>query len=398
MHKKLVHLWDKLRFFWYFLNYLAAFLVSPLFRNRPEYRHLWLVSERGIDAQDNGLHFYRYLRREHPEINVRYIIDGKSPDRRFFSADDRLLRYRSFSHYLALVLAEYKVSTHIMGFAPDMWFFTRLDKVWKMSGKLVFLQHGIISSDLSWLYADNARLDLFVCGAKPEADAVAAGYGHPKGVVQYLGLCRYDCLPVDGARNPSGMVLFMPTWRQSVQNVSVQAFEKSLYYRGIMALLNDGALGSLLREYGKTLLFAPHTEVLPYLDCFHSSLSNVRFLNPGEREVQRLLIEADVLITDFSSVFFDFAYQHKPLIYYQYDEADYRRDHYPKGYFDYRKDGFGPVVETVPALTRELAAALRFGMREVYASRADAYFPVRDRNNCRRNYEAIMALGKDDSK
>ena len=55
-------------FSWYLLNYLAAAVVSPLFRGRPEYRHLWLVSERGTDAQDNGLYFYRYLRREHPEV------------------------------------------------------------------------------------------------------------------------------------------------------------------------------------------------------------------------------------------------------------------------------------------------------------------------------------------
>ena len=110
MHKKLVHFWDKLRFLWYFLNYFMAAAVAPLFRNREEYRHLWLISERGTDAQDNGLYFYRYLRREHPEVNACYLLSEDSPDRRFFSEDDRLVRYRSFSHYLALVLAEYKVS------------------------------------------------------------------------------------------------------------------------------------------------------------------------------------------------------------------------------------------------------------------------------------------------
>lgn len=396
MHKKLVHLFDKLRFLWYFMNYLAAFLVSPFFRNRPEYQHLWLVSERGIDAQDNGLHLYRYLRREHPELNVRYLIDDSSPDRRFFSDDDRLLRFRSFSHYLALVLAEYKISTHIMGFAPDMWFFLRVDKVWKISGKLVFLQHGITSNDMPWMYADNARLHLFVCGAKPEADAIEAGFGHPKGVVQYLGFCRYDKLPTEPSRRASGMVLFMPTWLQSMKDVSVRVFTNSDYYRGIMALLNDEALETLLEKHGKTLMFAPHHEVLPYLGCFHSSLSRVRFLDAGNRNVQQLLIDADVLITDFSSVFYDFAYQHKPLIYYQFDEEEYRRVQYQQGYFDFRRDGFGPVVTTVPEVVRELGAALEFGMQENYASRLDRFFPIRDQNNCRRNYEAILALGKDD--
>lgn len=395
MHKKLVHLWDKLRFSWYLLNYLAAAVVSPLFRGRPEYRHLWLVSERGTDAQDNGLYFYRYLRREHPEVNACYLLSADSPDRRFFNADDRLIGYRSFSHYLALVLAEYKVSTHIMGFAPDMWFFTKLDRIWKMSGKLAFLQHGIIKDDMPWCHADNARLDLFVCGAKPEADAVAAGFGHPPGVVRYLGLCRYDGLPTGGEREKSGMVLFMPTWRAPLKDVSTQEFESSTYYKGIMELLNSAALGQLLEDTGYTLLFAPHVEVLPYLGSFRSSLPRVRIQEPEGREVQRLLIEADVLITDYSSVFFDFAYQQKPLAYYQYDDAEYRRGQYPQGYFDYKRDGFGPVVDGVPELIQALAPMLHTGSMEgCYTARLNGYFPCRDQENCRRNYEAAAALGQ----
>ncbi len=396
MYKKLIHLWDKLRFSWYFLNYLVATVVSPLFRNRAEYQDLWLISERGTDAQDNGLHFYRYLRREHPEINACYLLSSNSPDKRFFSQDDRLIRYRSFAHYLSLVLAEYKISSHIMGFAPDMWFFTKLDHVWKMSGKLIFLQHGIIKDDIPWCYADNVRLDLFVCGAKPEADAVAAEFGYPPGVVRYLGLCRYDRLPAGKIHSKSGMVLFMPTWRARLKDVSVQKFESSVYYKGIMELLNDETLGKLLEEYGCRLLFAPHSEVLPYLDSFHSSIPHVYFLEPKERNVQQLLIDADVLVTDYSSVFFDFAYQYKPVIYYQYDEEEYRLEQYSQGYFSYQADGFGPVVSDVPELVRQLERLLHSGdIEERYARRVEKFFHYFDNENCRRNYEAIAALGQE---
>jgi CDP-glycerol glycerophosphotransferase len=393
MYKKMIHILDKIRFLWYFLNYLAAAAVSPLFRGRSEYRHLWLISERGTDAQDNGFHFYRYLRRTHPEINARYLLSADSPDRRFFSKEDRLIRYRSFSHYLALVLAEYKISSHIMGFAPDMWFFTKLDHIWKMSGKLAFLQHGIIQSDLPWCYRDNARLDLFVCSAKPEAKAVAAGFGHPPGVVRCLGLCRYDCLPSGEDRQKNGVVLFMPTWRMPLKDVSVHVFEQSVYYKGIMALLNSEALGMLLENRGYRLLFAPHPEVFPYLSSFRSCLPQVEILVPQNRNVQKLLIEADVMITDYSSVFFDFAYQRKPLIYYQYDDEDYRRVHYPKGYFSYQRDGFGPVVARIPELVRVLADMLCLDrMEEQYVKRVETYFLYKDQENCRRNYEAIAAL------
>lgn len=393
MHKKLIHLWDKLRFMWYFFNYLVAAAMAPLFREREKYRHLWLISERGTDAQDNGLHFYRYLRREHPEVNACYLLSEDSPDRRFFSPDDRIIRYRSFSHYMSLVLAEYKVSSHIMGFAPDMWFFTRLDSVWKMSGKLIFLQHGIIKDDMPWCHADHARLDLFVCGAKPEAEAVAAGFGHPPGVVRYLGLCRYDCLPTKEVYPKSNIVLFMPTWRVVLKDVSGKEFEKSIYYKGIMNLLNSEELGILLKKQGYRLLFVPHSEVLPYLNSFHSSISQMQFLEPAQRDVQRLLIDADVLITDYSSVFFDFAYQQKPVLYYQYDEEEYRREQYSQGYFSYKADGFGPVVSEVPELVAQLEVMLRSGrMEECYRMRTEKYFLYHDKENCRRNYEAIVSL------
>lgn len=397
IRKKLIHLGDKFRFLWYLLNYLAAAAAAPLVRGRPEYRHLWLISERGTDAQDNGLHLYRYLRREHPEINAAYLLSADSPDRRFFSGEDRLIRYRSFSHYLALVLAEYKISTHIMGFAPDMWFFTKLDHVWSMSGKLVFLQHGITKDDMPWLHRDNVRLDLFVCGAKPEAEAVAKGFGHPPGVARYLGLCRYDSLPGAGEHERSGVVLFMPTWRAALKDVSLPEFEKSAYYKGIMALLTSQALEELLEKYGYKLVFAPHAEVLPYLGCFRGCVPRVGVVPPEDRDVQRLLIEADVLITDYSSVFFDFAYQRKPLVYYQYDDKAYRSGHYPEGYFSYERDGFGPIAAEVPELLRSLEELLRSGrMEAVYARRLEAYFPYHDRENCRRNYEAIAALGRKD--
>ncbi|MCI9326370.1 MAG: teichoic acid biosynthesis protein [Lachnospiraceae bacterium] len=394
MHKKLVHFWDKLRFLWYFLNYFMAAAVAPLFRNREEYRHLWLISERGTDAQDNGLYFYRYLRREHPEVNACYLLSEDSPDRRFFSEDDRLVRYRSFSHYLALVLAEYKVSSHIMGFAPDMWFFTRLDRFFRMKGRKVFLQHGIIKDDMPWCHADNAHLDLFVCGAKPEADAVAARFGHPPGVVRYLGLCRYDGLSFK-EHTRSSMILFMPTWRATLKDVSVQKFVKSTYYKGIMELLNSETLGELLKTQECRLLFAPHPEVLPYLGSFHSSNLQVELLEPGKRNTQQLLIDADILITDYSSVFFDFAYQRKHIIYYQYDEDEYRKEQYPQGYFRYRTDGFGPVVSEVPEVVRHLEGMLHSScMEESYAVRTEKYFLYHDKENCRRNYDAIVALGQ----
>ena len=60
---------------------VAAEIVSLFVKRDPRYKDLWIVSERGIDARDNGYHFFKYLRNAHPEINSVYIISKDSPGR-----------------------------------------------------------------------------------------------------------------------------------------------------------------------------------------------------------------------------------------------------------------------------------------------------------------------------
>ena len=58
----------------------AALCAGVLKVTNPRYRHVWLVSERGREARDNGYHYFAYLRRAHPEINAVYVADPKLPD------------------------------------------------------------------------------------------------------------------------------------------------------------------------------------------------------------------------------------------------------------------------------------------------------------------------------
>lgn len=50
------------------IKYEAAALCAGVLKvTNPRYRHVWLVSERGREARDNGYHYFAYLRREHPK-------------------------------------------------------------------------------------------------------------------------------------------------------------------------------------------------------------------------------------------------------------------------------------------------------------------------------------------
>lgn len=51
------------------------------------------------------------------------------------------------------------------------------------------------------------------------------------------------------------------------------------------------------------------------------------------------------MVTDYSSVAFDFAYMKKSLVYAQFDrEAFFEGQTYDEGYFNYETDGFGPYA------------------------------------------------------
>jgi CDP-glycerol glycerophosphotransferase (TagB/SpsB family) len=105
-------------------------------------------------------------------------------------------------------------------------------------------------------------------------------------------------------------------------------------------------------------------------------------------------MDSAILVTDFSSVFFDFAYMGKPEVYFQPDEKEYREYHYSKGYFDYYTDGFGPVffdpMDTVEYLINLLCNNCE--IEKQYLDRINSFFTIRDNHNCERTFQAICDL------
>ena len=97
---------------------------------------------------------------------------------------------------------------------------------------------------------------------------------------------------------------------------------------------------------------------------------------------------SSLLITDYSSVFFDFAYLKKPVIYFQSNEY-----HYTEGYFDYETMGFGDVISSNECLIDKIKFYLSVNckMEEKYQERVDKFYKYFDKNNSKRVYEWILA-------
>lgn len=393
--KRILH---KLRILREFIAEGAKYaLLYPVGRLIYGGKDVWLVAERGTDARDNGYHLFRYIREKHPEKKAYYVISEDAPDYAKMAKLGNIVPYRSLRHYLLFFGAKSLVSTHVMGMAPDRNFYQHMmEKRHKrlVKGKLVFLQHGITKDWMPQFVKENAGLDLFVCGAKPEYEYIRDNYHYTGGEVQYTGFARYDNLASFQLKR---QVLIMPTWRDWLiygAGVTRSDVENSPYVCAWNGFLKNPALAEMAKKYDLRFVFYPHPMMQRYIEVFEGAGEHVVIASQKDYDVQQLLKESMLLVTDYSSVFFDFGYMRKPVLHYQFDEAEYRARQYEQGYFDYRENGFGPVTTREDELLGQLEDALagKCRLKMEYAQRIEGFFPLRDTKNCERIYNEIAKL------
>lgn len=118
-------------------------------------------------------------------------------------------------------------------------------------------------------------------------------------------------------------------------------------------------------------------------------------LHHGYLNYSEAFASSSILLSDYSSTIFDFAYLQRPMVYAQFDrDSFFASQIYDEGYFDYERDGFGPVCydleSTVDVLIRimEQDAVIE----PQYLERIQNFFAYADDKNCERILNAILAL------
>ncbi|WP_399925849.1 CDP-glycerol glycerophosphotransferase family protein [Streptomyces kanamyceticus] len=138
------------------------------------------------------------------------------------------------------------------------------------------------------------------------------------------------------------VILYAPTWREDKQR-----------HRGGFLLDLRIDLEKARHELGDdhVLLIRPHAHIVePVPGAGDGFVWDVA----GYPDIMDLLLIADVLVTDYSSVMFDFAVTGRPMLFFTYDLEHYR-DRLRGFYFDFVKRAPGPLLPT----SDELIAALR---------------------------------------
>lgn len=374
---------------------------------RSKKRELWLICDREDKADDNGEAFFTYMNtvQKHSKIDTYFVLDEDSQDYERMKKIGKVVPIFSAKHKILSLLCDKIISSQGEDHVFNPYFeMSHLYKDIMYRQKFVFLQHGVIQNDLSgWLKKKNKNISLFVTTTHMEYQSILDyEYEYDNTQVKCIGLPRFDYL-TDKSEGKK-IITFIPTWRaylvgrddaQSDKRVLEAGFEESTYCQMYREVFSDRRLYDAAAKYGYQLQIMPHPsmpdECFAYFNCDES----VRILG-AKTKYRDLFADSKLLVTDYSSAVFDFAFLRKPIIYYQKDiEEFYSGKHtLKKGYWEYERDAFGEVEYTAKNLVDRVIEYMQSDCRlkDFYRDRIEKTFAYNDKENCQRVFEEIQKL------
>ncbi len=360
-------------------------------------KNIWVTFDKLYKAGDNGEYLFNYIRKNHEEVDIYYIIRKDSPDyKRLVKQHKRhILIYGTLRCQLIFLQAKIILDTHAnisAQFNPD----TDYKSITKdlLKGDVICVQHGLsIQKIAQYQNRTFDNIQLYCCASPYEIQNLSQPiYGYAPEQLKLVGLARYD-----GLKNrDKKIILIAPTWRRNIVNSSVanikkthnENFKESDYFRIYNRLINDDTLLDCAKQYNYRIVYLLHPAVSSQIDDFtHNDF--VEILQGADLDYEDILCESSLMITDYSGVQFDFAYMRKPLIYYHPAELP---PHYEEGGLIYDTMGFGPICKEHDALVNTICEMIKQNchMDEKYVKRADDFFAYNDHENCKRIFDTVQ--------
>lgn len=374
----------------FFISLIPAFIFKIY--NKIKKRKLFLLVEDGKSARDNGYSLYKYIRKNHKEEFCFFVIEKKAEDYRKVEPLGNIIEFKSLKHWIYYLAADYNISSQKHG-NPCQAFFYVIHVTFNLFNNRVFLQHGITINKAKYIFYNNSKFKYIICGADDEYKYITNNFGYPKESVKYTGFSRFDEL--HDFEIKSNQILIMPTWRnwlgREMNNLGKkEKFDDTLFYKSWNSLLQNKKLLNFIEKNSLYVLFYPHINMQKYLTYFKSQSKNIKIVTK-KTDIQKVLKDSALLITDYSSVNIDFGYMFKSVIYFQFDQEEYRKKQYEEGYFIYDRDGFGPVIKDSNAVVDEIIKSYneKFQMQDKYLAKAKNFFKLHDKKNSKRIYELI---------
>jgi CDP-glycerol glycerophosphotransferase (TagB/SpsB family) len=271
-----------------------------------------LVSPDFIDINSKYLFLYMLDK----ELDVYIATDNKSHYDEYKKISNKVLLYPSIEYYYIASTSKIKVieriitsdiikSTLASSYILQLWHGIALKRLNNMNSGLDI---DCVVSTSKWASENNFSkffdTKMFLESGYPRCDVFARELTDR----DYL-MTDSDTLEYINQNRDKKVVVYMPTYRENSFASSPLDFEK-------------------LNEYCKAndiiFIVKMHPfELLEYFDTLQEvRLSNVIFYKAG-CDIYPLLKSSDMLVTDYSSIYFDYLLANKPIVYFVYDIDEY---------------------------------------------------------------------------
>ena len=223
----------------------------------------------------------------------------------------------------------------------------------------------------AWNLKEFGREDVIIEEGYPRNDRlVTAGPEEVAKIRESLGLADID----------RKVILYAPTWRDNQYKAGLgYTYQTEVDFDLLREELGDGYI----------ILFRAHYLVANGFDF--DKYEGFVYDVSGHDDINDLYLASDILITDYSSVFFDFSNLRKPMIFYMYDLDEYRDE--LRGFYIGLEELPGPIVEDEQSLIDAVRNIPEpFTADEKYEDFCRKYAPKDDGNASKRTLQKIFGL------
>lgn len=357
----------------FFLSSLFRFFsLFPVFPNV-----VMFESQYGGRFDDNPKALYDYFK-QHTNNNYKLIWSIRYKDRHIIKDKDVQVLYRfslRWLYYMARAkiwitnarlpkwISKRKETSYV-----QTWHGTPLKKLaldmdtFSMPGSdLESYKANFLFETQKWDYLiapNQYSEDIFQSCFAFEKQFIESGY--PRNDVLYQKNNAKDINEIKkklGLPNDKKVILYAPTWRDDYYiSAGKYKFHIPFQLEKLIDLLGDEAVFIFRAHY---LVAESLNELLDKPTIYNFS---------GSEDISDLYLVSDLLITDYSSVFFDYANLERPMLFYAYDYEHYRND--LRGfYFDIENKAPGPFVVSEDKFYQYVDEFIREGEFKEYASK-----------------------------
>lgn len=363
------------------LAILTAKILKPFVKNK-----IWLTWEtNSLTAQDNSYFLFRHSQNAPISgIELFYIIRKESPEYdKFLGNTQNVIPFLSLKHLVLLHLADGLVSSQ----TRQHGYIFRAPKTQTLqvlnSKPFIFLQHGVtafkaVRGGQPALNKSSAQnIDKYIVTSKFEQNIVCDILGYSREDTPVLGFTRFDNLYE--TKDAKKQILLIPTWREWLE--FDDKITESDFFMFYQSLLESKELDRILEKYDITLKFYMHIKLSKCLSEFDIKSPRIQPIQPGEEDVAKLIRESSLMITDHSSVAWDFFYQGRPVIFCHFDD-DKHSSLNPK--FPEESYLFGPKCKTIASTISEIEkyASNQFNLESKYKDKYVNYFGSKKDTHC----------------